>query len=167
MRKTKNKQRLKSDDRIVLSVSDLLHEKVDKIKYNDGFSNSDITKARNTSAVYNKVLFRLMELMIMDVIEGDLVYFNRRSKARFSVHYWMTHKELIEGKGIHDNMETELVDLTKTNYRMPVIAFDPGYKNSKLCLTYIPKYLYGMLIDKVNEGKKYPQSNKRFWFENK
>jgi hypothetical protein len=165
MRRVRNKQKLVPDDRVVISVASLLKGKVDAVKYEKGFSNKHIAANCHTNTVYNKVLYRLLELMIMDVIEGDLVYFHRETKARFSVHYWMTHPELIEGKGIHDDMETNLVDLSKTNYRMPVIVFDPGYKDSPLCLTYIPSYLYGMLIDKVNEGKKYPQSIKRLWFE--
>jgi hypothetical protein len=37
--------------------------------------------------VYSTVLFRLLELMIMDVIAGHVVYFDRNVKSMFYVDY--------------------------------------------------------------------------------
>ena len=154
---------LKPDDAIVTGVTQLFRNKVNKIEM-EGKA-YDISGERRVSSVYNVVFFKLMELMIMDVIEGNLVYFHKATGAKFSVHDWLVHSELIEGKGIHDNMMTPLVDLKVTGYKMPVIVFDPGYKNSALCKVFIPQYLYSMLVHKVNEGKKYFKSNKKLWYE--
>jgi hypothetical protein len=61
-------------------------------------------------------------------------------------------------------MKIPLVDFKVTNYRMPIF-FDPGYKASTVCECFIPPYLYSMLIDEVNKGKKYPKVIR--YFENK
>ena len=154
----------KTDERVVVTVVDLLKDRVDKIKYKKGFSNKDMTSDHGTTTVYAKVLFKLLELMILDVIEGHIVYFNKRVRSRFYVDYTPAGKNLIMGKGIKEEMKIPLVDFRVTKYRMPLIAFDPGYKNSSPCQAFIPSYLYSLLIEKVNSGKKYSKSTKDFWF---
>jgi hypothetical protein len=50
--------------------------------------------------VYSTVLFRLLELIIMDVIAGHVVYFDRNVKSMFYVDYKPASQEIISGKGI-------------------------------------------------------------------
>jgi len=152
---------------IVVPMADLLAGELKKIKYKKGFSNKDIVSDGGTTRAYSAVLFRLMELIVMDVIAGHIVYFNKRVGSRFYVDYQPAGPELIRGKGIKENMDFPLVDLRVTRYRMPIIAFDPGYKNSSPCICIVPKYLYAMLIDAVNKGKKYPKGTKDFWYNKK
>ena len=61
-------------------------------------------------------------------------------------------------------MKIPKVDFRVSGYRMPMVAFDPGYPNSTPCEVFVPSYLYSMLIDKVNSGMKYTKSIKDFWF---
>lgn len=157
----------RTDERVVVTVVDLLKDRVDKIKYKKGFSNRDITADHGTTTVYAKVLFKLLELMILDVIEGHIVYFNKRVKARFYVDYTPAGKNLIMGKGIKKDMKIPLVDFKVTRYRMPLIAFDPGYRRATPCQVYVPSYLYSLLVEKINAGKKYTKSTKDFWFNRK
>lgn len=158
-------RRLRANSAIVSSVTRLLENKVDKIKFKEGFKAADITTDKGTPLAYNKIFFRLMELMMLDVIEGNIVCFNKNTNACFYVHDWITHKELFEGKGIKEDRKIPLVDFKATGYKMPVVVFDPGYRDSELCKVFIPEYLYGMLIERVNEGKKYPKTVKKLWFE--
>lgn len=158
---------LQSDERVVVTVKDLLQHKVNKIKYKKGFTNKDISSDLGTTSVYSKVLFKLLELMIMDVIEGHIVYFNRKSKARFYVDWTPASPALIAGKGLKENMRIPKVDFKKSGYRMPLVAFDPGYAKSTPCQVYVPAYIYSMLVNKVNEGMRYTKSAKDFWFNKK
>jgi len=160
-------KRFETDERVIVSVADLLQDRLDAIKYKPGHKASSITSDSGTSRVYSTILFRLLELMIMDVIEGHVVYFDKKVKSMFFVDYKPASQEIIKGKGIKENMKIPLVDFRVTNYRMPIIAFDPGYKSSTLCECYVPPYLYSMLIEKVNQGKKYPKSTKDFWCNKK
>jgi hypothetical protein len=157
-------KKFKTPSNVVIPMSDLLAGELKKIKYKNKFNNKDIVSDGGTSRVYNAVLFRLMELIIMDVIEGHIVYFNKRAGSKFYVDYQPAGQELIKGKGIKDNRGFPLVDLRVTRYRMPIIAFDPGYKSSTPCVCIIPKYLYALLIEAVNKGKKYPKGVKNFWY---
>jgi hypothetical protein len=52
-------------------------------------------------------------------------------------------------------MKIPLVDFKVTNYRMPIILTRDI--KLQLCECFIPPYLYSMLIDEVNKGKKYPK----------
>jgi hypothetical protein len=92
----------------------------------------------------------------MDVIAGHVVYFDRNVKSMFYVDYKPASQEIISGKGIKENMKIPLVDFKVTNYRMPIILLT-RYKASTVCECFIPPYLYSMLIDEVNKGKKYPK----------
>jgi hypothetical protein len=156
-------KRFETDQRVIVSVADLLQDRLENIKYKPGYGSRTITSDGGTSRVYSTVLFRLLELMIMDVIAGHVVYFDRNVKSMFYVDYKPASQEIISGKGIREDMKIPLVDFKATNYRMPIIVFDPGYKASTPCECFIPPYLYSMLIDEVNKGKKYPKSNKVFW----
>jgi hypothetical protein len=156
-------KRFETDQRVIVSVADLLQDRLENIKYKPGSGSRTITSDGGTSRVYSTVLFRLLELMIMDVIAGHVVYFDRSVKSMFYVDYKPASREIISGKGLKENMKIPLVDFKATNYRMPIIVFDPGYKASTPCECFIPPYLYSMLIDEVNKGKKYPKSNKVFW----
>lgn len=153
-----------TDERVIVTTKDLLAGRVKKIKYKKGFTNADITSDHGTTAVYTKILFKLLELMIMDVIEGHIVYFSKKAKSIFYIDFRQASRELLLGKGAHKDMNTPLVDFKKTKYRMPIVSFDPGYVGSEPCMVFVPSYLYSMLIDKVNAGTTYIKSNKDFWF---
>jgi hypothetical protein len=55
--------------------------------------------------VYSTVLFRLLELIIMDVIAGHVVYFDRNIIYVFIIDYKPASQEIISGKGIKENMK--------------------------------------------------------------
>jgi len=156
-------KRFDTDQRVIVSVADLLQDRLDAIAYKPGHGAKTISSDGGTSRVYSTVLFKLLELMIMDVIAGHVVYFDRNVKSMFYVDYKPASQAIIQGKGIKEEMKIPLVDFKVTNYRMPIIAFDPGYKASTPCECFVPPYLYSMLIDQVNKGKKYPKSTKDFW----
>lgn len=160
-------KRFKTDERVIVSVADLLQDRLEGIKYKPGHTSRTITSDGGTSRVYSTILFRLLELMIMDVIAGHVVYFDRSVKSMFYVDYKPASQAIIMGKGIKENMKIPLVDFRATNYRMPIIAFDPGYKGSTPCECFVPPYLYSMLIEEVNKGRKYPKSTKDFWINKK
>jgi hypothetical protein len=154
----------KTDERVVVTVVDLLQDRLDRINYKKGYSAKDVHSDGGTSRSYSVVLFKLMELMIMDVIEGKVVYFDRKAKSMFYVDFRPASADMIAGKGLKDDMKIPLIDFQMTNYRVPFIAFDPGSEASTPCQCYIPPYLYSMLIDEVNKGRKYPKSTKDFSF---
>jgi hypothetical protein len=157
------KIKLNVDERIIVPIVDLLNNKVDRIKYKPGFNALSISSDGGNSKAYSVILFKLLELMIMDVIAGDIVYFNKKIKSMFYVDYEAAPDFVIQGKNIKKDLKTPLIDMRMTNYRFPFIAFDPGYKNSSPCKCIIPNYLYVMLIEEINKGRKYPKSTKNFW----
>jgi len=157
---------LKTTHKIITPLSELLHGKVDKIKYKKGFSNKDIVSDHGTSQVYAKILFKLLELMIMDVIEGYIVYFNKYSTSFLYVDTRPVSQAFIKGEYDKEDMKIPKIDLKVTNYRTPFIAFDPGGHGTP-CLVNVPIYLFSLLIEKVNEGKKYAKSTKDFWINKK
>ena len=101
---------------------------------------------------------------MLDVIAGDIVYFNRKKKGHFFVYDWAPTKSFIQGKGLDKEMQIPKLDLTANGFKIPVVAYDPG-RDLKLCKVFMPSYLYGVLIESVNAGKKYPKSFKKFWFD--
>lgn len=156
----------RSDDRVIVSVVDLLHDKLKPIKYKPGFTAKSINSDHGNSRAYSTILFKLMELMIMDVIAGNIVYFDRKVKSMFYVDFYPAPEAMIRGEGRHENNKIDLIDFSVTRYRVPFIAFDPGYKNSTVCFCHIPPYLYNALIQEVNNGRTYPKSTK-VYFANK
>jgi hypothetical protein len=162
-----NLKRFTTSPNVIVPMADLLDKELKKIKFKEGFTTKDITSDGGTSRVYSAVLFRLMELIVMDVIAGDIVYFNKRVGSRFYVDFKPAGTEIINGEGVTEDMGFPLVDLRVTRYRMPIIVFDPGYKTSSPCTCIVPKYLYAMLIEEVNKGRKYPKGTKEFWYNKK
>lgn len=152
------------DDDIIVAFTKLFKNKAERIEYNKGFKNESITTNRRTSHVYNKVMYYLFELMITDVINGDIVYLDKKKGARFYVDFSPAPESLILGENIKENRQAPLVNLRMTNYRMPFIAYDPGGERH-VCKVVIPMHLYIQLVLKVNSGKKYPKSTKKFWYD--
>lgn len=158
--------REREDDRVSIPATSFFKDK-DRIKYKKGFTNADIDTRHKTSGVYTKIFFRLLELMIMDVLEGHVVYLNKRTKARFYVDYRdVLLKNVISAEKLA-KPHIPRVDLTLTKMRTPIIAFDSGHANSSLCFVRIPEYLYIDMINKVNSGKKFSRGKKEFWFNRK
>jgi hypothetical protein len=114
-------KRFETDQRVIVSVADLLQDRLENITYKPGHGSRTITSDGGTSRVYSTVLFRLLELIIMDVIAGHVVYFDRNVKSMFYVDYKPASQEIISGKGIKENMKIPLVDFKVTNYRMPIL----------------------------------------------
>jgi hypothetical protein len=76
----------------------LLQDRLENITYKPGHGSRTITS--DASRVYSTVLFRLLELIIMDVIAGHVVYFDRNVKSMFYVDYKPASQEIISGKGM-------------------------------------------------------------------
>jgi hypothetical protein len=133
-------KRFETDQRVIVSVADLLQDRLENITYKPGHGSRTITSDGGTSRVYSTVLFRLLELIIMDVIAGHVVYFDRNVKSMFYVDYKPASQEIISGKGIKE-MKIPLVDFKVTNYRMPIILLT-GYKASTVCECFIPHLYY-------------------------
>jgi hypothetical protein len=121
-------KRFETDQRVIVSVADLLQDRLENITYKPGHGSRTITSDGGTSRVYSTVLFRLLELIIMDVIAGHVVYFDRNVKSMFYVDYKPASQEIISGKGIKENMKIPLVDFKVTNYRMPIILLTRDIK---------------------------------------
>lgn len=154
----------REDERVVIPAPDFLRDKVKKIKYKKGFNNADIDSHHKTSGVYVKILFRLLELMVMDVIAGHTVYFSKRTKARIYVDYRDVLMKNIMSAEELAKPHIPRVDFSVTRMRTPFIAFDTGHSKSSPCLLRIPEYLYIDLINQVNKGMKYAKSMKEFFF---
>lgn len=154
----------REDERVVIPAPDFLRDKVTQIKYKKGFKNADIDSHHKTPGVYNKILFRLLELMVMDVIEGHTVYFNKRTKARIYVDYRDVLMRNIKSADRLAKAHIPRVDFSITRMRTPFIAFDTGHAKSTPCLLKTPEYLYIDLINQINKGKKYAKSMKEFFF---
>lgn len=155
----------KTDRRIEAPVSDLFKGRIPKIKFKEGFKNSDICREGRYELTYNKVFFTMLELMALDVIEGHKVIFNESSRgdAFFYVDYRDASPEIIRGKG-EKGRRIRKIDFKKTRYRVPMIVFDVGLASMPPARVKIPRYLYSMLIDKANQGKAYFKGTKVLWF---
>lgn len=162
----KDKNKFVTHERVIVCVADLLQGRLEKIKHKPGYTNKDITSDGGTTRAYSKILFRMIELMILDVIAGDVVYFDRRRKSRLYVDYKPATERMILGEGLDktNRVIDEEIDFTITRYRVPIIAFDPGYAQANPCEVRIPPYLYNKLIKAVNSGKRYSKSPKDFYY---
>jgi hypothetical protein len=147
---------------IVTPLTVLLEGSVKKIDHKQGFTNKDITSNHSTEYAYSTIMYKLMELVILDVIEGNIVYLDSKRKAKVYVDYEPAKTEMIMGKNA-DNAIIPLIDFRASKYRVPIIVFDTGYKDSSLMKCFLPKYLYGALVEKVNTGKQYPKGTKIYW----
>jgi hypothetical protein len=87
-------KRFETDQRVIVSVADLLQDRLENITYKPGHG-SDYYIWWRYSRVYSTVLFRLLELIIMDVIAGHVVYFDRNVKSMFYVDYKPASQEII------------------------------------------------------------------------
>lgn len=149
--------------KVVVTFTELIKGHMGAPKHKKGFSNKDIAVDHGNDIVYNRMLFRLFELMIMDVIDGDIVYFNKKLGSKMYVDMQPASAAMIKGKGLNKR-RVEKIDFAVTRYKIPFVAFDPGGKRS-MCKVIIPMYLYNELIKKVNGGQKYPKGLKKFWFD--
>lgn len=149
--------------KVVVTFTELIKGNMGAPKYKKGFSNKDITVDHGNDITYNRMLFRLFELMVMDVINGDVVYFNKKLGSKMYVDMHPASPAMIKGKGLNKR-KVELIDFSVTRYRVPFVAFDPGGCRS-MCKVIIPMYLYNELIRNVNKGQKYPKGLKKFWFD--
>ena len=135
-------------------------KKLPKIRYTKGHRINDISKNRVNVEVFIKILFRLLELMLMDVAEGKTVYFDRKRKSRFFVAMIPAGSDAIMGKGLKE--DSLKVDLKTSKYTLPQYAFDPGGRANP-AKVFVPEYLWEMLVDNVNMGKKYSRpAGKKF-----
>jgi hypothetical protein len=109
-----------------------LQDRLENITYKPGHGSRTITSGWRYFQGVQHCVVSITELIIMDVIAGHVVYFDRNVKSMFYVDYKPASQEIISGKGIKENMKIPLVDFKVTNYRMPIILL-PGYKASTVC----------------------------------
>jgi hypothetical protein len=91
-------KRFETDQRVIVSVADLLQDRLEILRINQA-TVLGLLHLMEVLRVYSTVLFRLLELIIMDVIAGHVVYFDRNVKSMFYV-YKPASQEIISGKGI-------------------------------------------------------------------
>jgi hypothetical protein len=87
-------KRFETDQRVIVSVADLLQDRLEILRINQA-TVLGLLHDGGTSRVYSTVLFRLLELIIMDVIAGHVVYFDRNVKSMFYVDYKPASQEII------------------------------------------------------------------------
>ena len=155
-----------ADSMYITGLTELMAGKHFKIKFKDGIKLKDLVPHRHLITMYLKVLYRLLELMLLDVAEGHTVYLDKKRKSRFFVVMEPASQEFILGKGWDESSDLTKIDLKATGYSVPKFAFDPGYKNSTPTLVSAPRAIWSVLIENANKGKKYGRpTNKKFSFE--
>ncbi|MCK5788093.1 MAG: hypothetical protein KAH32_03795 [Chlamydiia bacterium] len=137
-----------------------------KIKFNVGWRVHDIS--RDTKAIYIRVLFRLLELITLDVANGTVVIVDKKRGSKFYVASRSASKSMIEGKGWEKAQKKSdsipKLDLMKLGYKVPFFAFDPGGKLRPV-MVMVPKYIYAVLVENANKGMKFAKSSKSFIWE--
>ena len=134
------------------------------MKFNKGMTAEKFLGTKEgVPKVAKKILSTLLELMVLDVIEGDYVYINRHMNASLSVN----HRPILDSffnADSHPNVVVEIpkLDVIKAEFKYPIIVFDPGRPKDRLMLTVVPRYLFALLIDNVNNGKKYTKNKKEY-----
>ena len=145
----------------------LLEGRKFKIEYKEGESISSVPGlkgSRHVAEVFVKVLFRLLEFMMLDVAAGHTVYFDKKVKSRFFVVMAPVGEDFIKGKGLTKG--SIKIDLKATKYKQPRFAFDPGYEKSTPAFVYAPEYIYAALVEEANAGMRYTRpTGKKFYFE--
>lgn len=155
---------MSDDAKIIKSLRDIMEFK--RIKYKKGFSNRSLTTTHKTSIVYMHVLFTMLELMLLDVVDGDTVFLDKKKGSRLYVDSRPVDVAMVGGKGWDEKKaKSPKVDLRASGYRMPIFAFDPGPSTSRPALIHAPWYIYTALVENINAGKKYGKPLKRFWYD--
>jgi len=134
------------------------------IKFNKGMSAEKFLGVKEGAPrVAKKILGSLIELMMLDVIEGDYVYLNKQMNASISVNNKPILDSFFSAES-HPNTQTEIpkLDVIKAEFKYPIIVFDPGREKDRLMLTVIPRFLFALLIDNVNSGKIYTKNKKEY-----
>lgn len=152
--------------KVVKNIRDVF-KRFKPLKLNPGKQVHDV--ARTSEAAYVKVIYRLMELILLDVADGTIVVVDKKRDAKFFVDFRPSSTAMIQGKGWKEAGERgnriPRIDIRKFGYKDPIFAFDPGGK-AFLTLVRAPKYLYSVLIENANAGTKYPKSIKQFkWYK--
>lgn len=140
----------------ITGIGRLIKGKTPKIEYTEGNTIRDVpglATSRHVIEVYIKVLFRLLEFMLLDVAAGYTVYFDKKRNSRFFVVFLPVGENYIKGKGL--KATTSKVNLKITKYKEPRFGFDPGYAGSTPTQVIVPEYIHDVLIEEVNEGRKY------------
>lgn len=137
----------------ITGLARLIRGKMPKIIWKKGHSIKEVDPGRHNVIVFGKILFKLLEYMFLDVVDGHIVYFDRVRKSRFFIAFLPVFQKRMEHYKEEDTKYN--VDFSVTNYTLPIFAFDPGYELANPAKVYVPEYLYEILIENVNEGKKY------------
>jgi hypothetical protein len=91
-------KRFETDQRVIVSVADLLQDRLENIT-----NQATVLGLLHLMEVLQGVqhcVVSITELIIMDVIAGHVVYFDRNVKSMFYVDYKPASQEIISGKGI-------------------------------------------------------------------
>jgi len=154
------------DTTIIRSMKDIIKD-YKKIEFKKGHTLAELIPNKYKSAVYNWVMYYILELMLMDVANGDIVFLDKKRKSRLYVVFKDATPNMLAGKG-YDEKKSKIpkIDFKVTGYKVPFFAFDPGYEDAHPALLHVPAYLYSILIEQANTGIKYPKpALKKFWFE--
>jgi hypothetical protein len=153
------------DTTIIYSFPKIVKE-FKKIGFKVGHTLEQLIKNKDKSAIYNRIIFYTIELMLLDVAAGDIVYLDKKKNSRFYVVFRAASPGMIKGNGYSKKSKIPKLDFEKSNYKVPFFAFDPGYPDAHPAIMYAPNYIYSVLIENVNAGVKYPKpASKKFWFE--
>jgi hypothetical protein len=92
-------KRFETDQRVIVSVADLLQDRLEILRINQATVLGLLHLMEVLPGVQHCVV-SITELIIMDVIAGHVVYFDRNVKSMFYVDYKPASQEIISGKGI-------------------------------------------------------------------
>ena len=151
--------------KIAQNLKDIIN-KFRPVKYKKGFGSKSV--AETIPQVYIKVLFKLLELILLDVAAGTVVVGDKKRNSRFYVGFMPAHPNMIAGKGWKEKEGKDRIpkiDLHKLNYKVPIFAYDTGHPKSFPAMVRAPKYIYSVLVENANSGVKYAKVNKKFWWE--
>jgi hypothetical protein len=126
-------KRFETDQRVIVSVADLLQDRLENITYKPGHGSRTITSDGGTSRVQHCVVSITRAhnygryCRACSILRSKCkVYVLRRLQTCITRNYRV--------RGIKENMKIPLVDFKVTNYRMPIILFDPDIK-LQLCVS--------------------------------
>jgi hypothetical protein len=100
---------------------------------------------------------------MLDVINGDKVFLNHKLNASFSVNGRPILNSFFKASP-HPNAQEDVptLDVVAAGFKYPIIVFDPGRGKDRLMLAVVPRFLFALLVDNINNGKTYPKSTKEY-----
>jgi len=138
-------------------LREILKLRVPTVKYKKGFSGRKLgmpTRQR----MYSWIFYELIKLIVRDLMNGKLVYFQKNMKSVFYIAHVPVGEDVIrDGRPEQrEGYETPDIDLKVTGYTRPVVILDMRYKTRvRPCKVQVPPALYSEIVDLVNAGKTF------------